>query len=39
MKMMKMMSELKTGTQVAALPGARRYKVRAGTSWPGVIIL
>ena len=29
-------SELKTGTPVAALLGAWRYRVSAGTCWPGV---
>ena len=32
-------SDLKIGTPVAALPGAWRYGVRAGTGRPGVIIL
>ena len=27
------------GTPVATLPGAWRYKVSAGTGWPGVSIL
>ena len=30
---------LKTGTPVAILPGVWRYKVSAGTGWPGVSIL
>ena len=29
-------SDFKTGSPVAALPGAWRYRVSAGTSWPGV---
>ena len=32
-------SDLKIGTLVATLPGAWRYRVSAGTSWPGVSIL
>ena len=32
-------SDLKTGTPVATLPGAWRYRVRAGTGWPSVSIL
>ena len=32
-------SDLKIGTPVAALPGAWRYRVSAGTGWPGVSIL
>ena len=32
-------SDLKTGTPVAALPGAWRYRVSAGTGWPGFSIL
>ena len=32
-------SDLKTGSQVATLPGAWRYRVSAGTGWPGVGIL
>ena len=32
-------SDLKTGTPAATLPGARRYRVSAGTGWPGVGIL
>ena len=32
-------SDLKTGIPVATLPGARRYRVSAGTRWPGVSIL
>ena len=32
-------SELKIGTPVATLPGAWRYRVSAGTGWPGVTIL
>ena len=32
-------SDLKIGTAVAALPGAWRYRVSAGTGWPGVSIL
>ena len=30
---------LKIGTPVATLPGAWRYRVSAGTGWPGVSIL
>ena len=30
---------LKIGTPAATLPGARGYKVSAGTGWPGVSIL
>ena len=32
-------SDLKTGTPVATLPGAWRYRVSAGTGQPGVSIL
>ena len=32
-------SDLKIGTPVATLPGAGRYRVSAGTGWPGVSIL
>ena len=32
-------SELKIGTSLATLPGAWRYRVGAGTGWPGVSIL
>ena len=32
-------SDLKTGTPVAILPGAWRYRVGAGTGRPGVSIL
>ena len=32
-------SDLKIGTPVATLPGAWRFKVSAGTCWPGVSIL
>ena len=32
-------SALKIDTPVATLPGAWRYRVSAGTGWPGVIIL
>ena len=32
-------SDFKTGTPVATLPGTWRYRVRAGTGWPGVSIL
>ena len=32
-------SDLKTGTPVATLPGAWRYRVSAGTGRPGVSIL
>ena len=32
-------SDLKIGTPVAILPGAWRYRVSAGTGWPGVSIL
>ena len=32
-------SEQKIGTPVATLPGARRYRVRGGTDWPGVGVL
>ena len=28
-------SDLKTGTPVATLPGTLRYRVSAGTGWPG----
>ena len=31
--------DLKFGTPVAILPGAWRYRVRAGTDWPGVSML
>ena len=32
-------SDLKLGTPVATLPGACRYRVLAGTGWPGVSML
>ena len=32
-------SDLKIGTPVATLPGAWRYRVRAGSGWPSVSIL
>ena len=32
-------SDLKIGTPTATLPGAWRYRVSAGTGWPGVRIL
>ena len=32
-------SDLKIGTPVATLPGALRYRVSAGTGWPGVSTL
>ena len=32
-------SDFKIGTPVATLPGAWRYRVNAGTGWPGVSIL
>ena len=32
-------SDLKIGTPVATLPDAWRYRVSAGTGWPGVSIL
>ena len=32
-------SDSKFGTPVATLPGARRYRVSAGTGLPGVTIL
>ena len=32
-------SDFKIGTPVATLPGAWRYRVSAGTGWPGVSIL
>ena len=32
-------SDLKVGTPVDTPPGARRYRVSAGTGWPGVSIL
>ena len=32
-------SDLEIGTPVAILPGAWRYRVNAGTGWPGVSIL
>ena len=32
-------SDLKSGIPVAALPGARRYRVSAGTGRPGVSVL
>ena len=31
--------DLKIGTPLATLPGAWRYRVSAGTGWPGVSIL
>ena len=31
-------NDLKFGTPVATLPGAWRYRVSAGTGWPGVSI-
>ena len=32
-------SDLKIGTPMATLPGAWRYRVIAGTGWPGVSML
>ena len=32
-------SDLKMGTPVVTLPGAWRYRVSAGTGWPGVSIV
>ena len=32
-------SDFKTGTPMATLPGAWRYRVSAETGWPGVSIL
>ena len=32
-------SDLKIGTPVATLPGAWRYRLSAGTGWPGVSLL
>ena len=32
-------NDVKIGTPVATLPGAWRYRVSAGTVWPGVSIL
>ena len=32
-------SNLEIGTPVATLPGAWRFRVSAGTGWPGVSIL
>ena len=32
-------SDFKIGTPVATLPGAWRYRVSAGTGWPGVSTL
>ena len=32
-------SDFKIGTPVATLPGTWRYRVSAGTGWPGVSIL
>ena len=32
-------SDLKIGNPVATLPGTWRYRVSAGTGWPGVSIL
>ena len=32
-------SDLNIGTPVSTLPGAWRYRVSAGTGWPGVSIL
>ena len=32
-------SDLKIGTPVVTLPGAWRYRVSAGTGWPGVNIM
>ena len=32
-------NDFKIGTPVAALPGTWRYRVSAGTGWPGVSIL
>ena len=32
-------SDLKLGTPLATLPGVWRYRVSAGTGWPGVSIL
>ena len=31
--------DIKIGTPVAALPGAWRYRVSAGTGWPGFSIM
>ena len=31
--------DLNIGTPVATLPGAWRYRISAGTDWPGVSIL
>ena len=31
-------SDLNTGTQMATLPGAWRYRVSAGTGWSGVSV-
>ena len=33
------LNKLKVGTPVATLPGAWRYRVSAGTGWPGVSML
>ena len=30
--------DLKIGTSVATMPGAWRYRVSAGTGWPGVSV-
>ena len=32
-------SDLNIGTPVATMPGAWRYRVGAGTGWPGVSIM
>ena len=32
-------SDIKLGTPVATLPGTSRYRINAGTGWPGVCIL
>ena len=32
-------SDFKIGTPVATLPGVWRYRISAGTGWPGVSIL
>ena len=32
-------SDLEIGTPVSILPGAWRYRVSAGTGWPGVSLL
>ena len=32
-------SDLNIGSSVATLPGTWRYRVSAGTEWPGVSIL